>query len=239
MKRAVIIAILAVFGIAAQLGLAKIRPSATPMLAESVIASLGALRALAAEIVWFRADRLQEEGRYVELAQLASTLTFLEPHTPEVWSYSAWNLAYNISVMMPTFEDRWRWVKAAIELLRDNGIRLNPKDAQLYCELAWLFELKLGADIDDASEVYREKWREIASRAANDNDWQSLGMDSEYMSHIERRYAISDWTNPLSSAIYWADLGLKHAKGGTKKMLESIINQCFVRLSKNRKGEVL
>ena len=239
MKRAVIIAILAVFGIAAQLGLAKIRPSATPMLAESVIASLGALRALAAEIVWFRADRLQEEGRYVELAQLASTLTFLEPHTPEVWSYSAWNLAYNISVMMPTHEDRWRWVKAAIELLRDNGIKLNPKDAQLYCELAWLFELKLGADIDDASEVYREKWREIVARAAKDNDWQSLGMNPECMAYVERKYSISDWTNPLSSAIYWADLGLEHAKGGTKTMLESIINQCFVRLTRNRKGELL
>ena len=72
-----------------------------------VLAALGGVRSIAAEVVWFRADRLQEEGRYVELAQLAETLAFLEPHTPEVWSYAAWNLAYNVSAMMPTAADRF------------------------------------------------------------------------------------------------------------------------------------
>ena len=66
-------------------------------------------------------DRLQDEGRYVELAQLATVLTRMEPHTPEVWSHAAWNLAYNVSVMMPTPADRWRWVEAGIRLLRDCG----------------------------------------------------------------------------------------------------------------------
>ena len=70
------------------------RPDSAPALTEGALAALGGLRSIAAEVVWFRADRLQDEGRYVELAQLAHTLTFLEPHTPEVWSYAAWNLAY-------------------------------------------------------------------------------------------------------------------------------------------------
>ncbi|MBP5790824.1 MAG: hypothetical protein J6W80_01015 [Kiritimatiellae bacterium] len=235
MKKLLAISILAVAGVAGQFALCSVRPSAAPVFAESVIASLGSLRAIAAEIVWFRADRLQEEGRYVELAQLASTLTFLEPHTPEVWSYSAWNLAYNISVMMPTFEDRWRWVLSAIELLRDGGIRLNPRDPQLYCELAWLFELKLGADLDDASGLYREKWKEIVKDAKAKDDWLSLGMDPEKMRAIEKKYGMDDWTNPLLSAIYWADEGLKFAPDGNlKAFLGSIISQS--KTLYNRKG---
>ena len=100
---------------------------------------------MAAEVIWFRADRLQEEGRYVEMAQLASALAFMEPHTPEVWSYAAWNLAYNVSVMMPDAPERWRWVEAGIRLLRDDGLRLNPRDPVLYRELAWMFLAKVGS----------------------------------------------------------------------------------------------
>ena len=85
--------------------------------AELILAGLGGFRGLAAEVIWFRADRLWDEGRYGELAQLASWLTFLEPHTPEIWDYASWNLAYNVSVVMPTPADRWRWVKAGLCLL--------------------------------------------------------------------------------------------------------------------------
>lgn len=238
MKKTVPAAVFAAIGIGSQVFLSGINPSATPALAGSVIASLGSLRAIAAEIVWFRADRLQEEGKYVELAQLASTLTFLEPHVPEVWSHSAWNLAYNISVMMPTYEDRWRWVYAAVELLRDGGLGLNPHDAQLYGELAWLFELKMGADIDDASAVYRRKWREKTDAAAASGDWMSLGMDRTQMDAIERKYGLSDWGNPLLSAIYWAHAGLVHARGERQKaFLENIISQSLILYRKLETGD--
>jgi hypothetical protein len=37
---------------------------------------------------------------------------------------------------------------------------------ELYRELAWLFELKLGTNLDAASPVYRAKWRETVEDAA-------------------------------------------------------------------------
>ena len=117
--------------------------------ANLVIAGLGGFRGILSEIVWFRADRLQNEGRYAEMAQIANLLTTLEPHTPEVWAYAAWNLAYNISVMMPTREDRWRWVESAMKLLRDDGLRLNPRSPELHRELAWLFLSKVGGNLDE------------------------------------------------------------------------------------------
>ena len=199
---------------AGQFALHAHRPPSAPVLAEGALAALGGLRSIAAEVVWFRADRLQEEGRYVELAQLASALTLMEPHTPEVWSYAAWNLAYNVSVMMPTHEDRWRWVEAGIRLLRDEGLRLNPKSADLYRELAWLVELKIGASIDDASPLYREKWREIVEDVRARGAWDELKMDSRVMQAIERATGFDDWTDPQLSAIYWG------ARGGWRDVVE-------------------
>ena len=204
---------LAAVSVAAQIGLRRIRPAAAPVLAEGVLASVGGLRSIAAEVIWFRADRLQEEGRYVELAQLASTLTFLEPHTPEVWSYAAWNLAYNVSVMMPTPEDRWRWVYAGLRLLRDEGLALNPDSPELCRELAWLFELKLGANIDSAAATYRAEWRRIVEDVQRRGAWGELGMDLSYMREVERQTGFTEWTDPLLSAIYWA------MKGGNRDIV--------------------
>ena len=208
------VAALLAASVAGQFALRARRPASAPVLAEGALAALGGLRSIVAEVVWFRADRLQEEGRYVELAQLASALTLMEPHTPEVWSYAAWNLAYNVSVMMATHEDRWRWVEAGIRLLRDEGLRLNPKSSELCRELAWMFELKLGAHIDDASPLYRQKWREIVEDVRSRNAWQELGMDPRAMSAIEKATGFDDWTDPQLSAIYWA------ARGGCRDIIE-------------------
>ena len=129
MKKAILASlavILVLLSVCLQFALRAARPASAPAMTEGALAAFGGIRSIIAEVVWFRADRLQDEGRYVELAQLASTLSYLEPHTPEVWSYAAWNLAYNISIMMPTYEDRWRWVYAAICLVRDKGLVLTP-----------------------------------------------------------------------------------------------------------------
>ena len=47
-------------------------PVADSSQANLVIAGLGGFRGILSEIVWFRADRLQNEGRYAEMAQIAS-----------------------------------------------------------------------------------------------------------------------------------------------------------------------
>ena len=210
MRRVAILCLLAGLALVAaggQIVLHRYRAATAPALAEGVFALFGGLRSVAAEIVWFRADRLQDEGRYVELAQLAQTLAFLEPHTPEVWSYAAWNLAYNVSVMMPTDEDRWRWVLAAIRLLRDEGLAVNPASADLCRELAWMFELKIGADLDSAAPTYRAEWRKIVADVSARDAWDELGMDPAQMRRIEKVTGFTDWTDPQLSAIYWAIRG--------------------------------
>ena len=134
MKRAIVFVLLAVCAGGAwwcqrgggEATRATAKTAAPSPAAEMIVAGLGGFRGIVSEVVWFRADRLQNEGRYGELAQLATWLTYLEPHTPEVWAYTAWNLAFNVSVTMPTPADRWRWVSAGLRLLRDDGLSFNP-----------------------------------------------------------------------------------------------------------------
>ena len=202
-----LVILLSVLAVGGQVALNRMHPKSASVMASGVLAAMGGVRAIAAEVVWFRADRLQEEGRYVELAQLAETLAFLEPHTPEVWSYAAWNLAYNVSVMMPTAQDRWRWVQAAIRLLRDSGLRLNPGSPELCRELAWMFELKIGTDLDAAAGHYRAEWKRIVEDVRARKAWDELGMDPALMARIERATGFDDWTDPQLSAIYWATVG--------------------------------
>lgn len=242
MKRILLLvsaAVCALLAVVAQVALRGARPASAPAMTEGALAAFGGLRSIVAEVVWFRADRLQDEGRYVELAQLASTLSYLEPHTPEVWSYAAWNLAYNISIMMPTYEDRWRWVNAAITLLRDKGLAINPTESELYRELAWLFELKLGTNLDAASPVYRAKWRETVEDAARRGAWDELRMDRRVMDEVSKAYGMADVADPLYSAVYWAHIGRVVARSKEDvAFLNEIIRQSRAIYRRSHRGEL-
>ena len=204
--------------------------------ADLVIAGLGGFRGIISEVVWFRADRLQDEGRYSEMAQLANILTTLEPHTPEMWAYAAWNLAYNISVMMPTAEDRWRWVEAGLKLLRDDGLRLNPSSPELHRELAWLFLSKIGGTVDSASALYAKKW--AAEVDAVGGEWGRLKMEPSLVAYVDREYGRQDWRDAKASALYWAHHGLAQKPTGMARtelrqvlyqtlMMESLVDARF------------
>jgi hypothetical protein len=204
----------------------------SPM-ADFIVACLGGFRSLAAEIIWFRADRLQNEGRYAELAQLGAWLTFLEPHTPEIWAYVAWNLSYNISVMMPTSADRWRWVESGLNLLRDDGLRLNPLSPEICREIAWLFLLKIAGETDSAAPFYREEWKKTIEKAKSENKWESLKMSPEVMQEIEKEYKKLDWADPNASAIYWSYIGINEkCKKGVESNLRQIRFLAFMQLSR-------
>ena len=201
---------------------------------EMIVAGLGGFRGLIAEVIWFRADRLQDEGRYAELAQLATTLTMLEPHTPDVWAYAAWNLAYNVSVMMPDAPERWRWVEAGIRLLRDDGLRLNPGEPAIYRELAWMFLAKIGGTIDSASPYYAEEWAKKIKAAQNSGEWSALKLEPERMKTVDAEYGAMDWTSPLATALYWAHAGLARAvRHEDRRELRQIAWQALMLLSKD------
>ncbi|MCF7976014.1 MAG: hypothetical protein K9N55_19510 [Phycisphaerae bacterium] len=130
--------------------------NAPPSLAFATVA-MGAFRGLVVDILWMRADKLKDEGKFFDSKQLAEWISILQPRFATVWEFQAWNMAYNISVAIPASqpEQRWQWVRNGYELLRDKGIQYNPKALILYRELARIFQHKMGGISDDAHKYYK------------------------------------------------------------------------------------
>lgn len=127
--------------------------------------ALGAFRGIFVNFLWIRANDMKQDGRFFELIQLSEAITRLQPRFPRVWVFHAWNLAYNVSVSTQTREERWNWVEAGINLLRQRGIPANPNDLLLHKELAWIFLHKIQGVADDANRYYKmrmsEEWQTV------------------------------------------------------------------------------
>jgi hypothetical protein len=203
---------------------------APPLVLFTTVA-LGGFRGLAADLLWIRATDLQDEGRYFEVVQLSDWISKLEPQISEVWAFLAWNMAYNISVMFPAPEDRWRWVQHGLNLLRVDGLRYNPDDPHLYWELGWLYQHKIGGPWDDLGPFYRRQIAQEAEELLPGGQWAAAAADParraraaerwrmtpDLISEVDRRYGPFDWRVPETHAVYWAARGVRAAgvKGNT------------------------
>ena len=121
----------------------------------ALMSKTGTFRGLAIDMAFIRLEKLKEENRFYELMQLSDWLCKLAPRYPAVWSYSAWNMAYNISVAQFTPEARWMWVSNGIDNLRLYGLKYNPRSIRLYKELAYIFWHKIGDKLDDFHYQYK------------------------------------------------------------------------------------
>lgn len=121
----------------------------------ALLGKLGPLRALAIDWASLRAERLKEQGKTYEALQLHEAICALQPRFAKVWAYAAWNMAYNVSVMQYSPEARWQWVKNGITILRDKGIRYNPRSVTLHKELGWIYWHKIGDFTDDEHLNYK------------------------------------------------------------------------------------
>src|SRR5512143_1657185 len=79
-----------------------------PTLAFATV-GMGAFRGLVVDILWMRADKLKDEGQFFDALQLAKWITTLQPRFAAVWEFHAWNMAYNISVVILASQPDQRW----------------------------------------------------------------------------------------------------------------------------------
>ena len=116
---------------------------------------LGAFRGLAMQVLFLRAIRLKDAGRYFDAKQLSDFIGELNPKYPAVWVFNSWNMAYNIGGCLPSGPERWLWVNNGINLLRQDAIKYNPNATELYRNLAWCFFHKIGAWSDYMHWYYK------------------------------------------------------------------------------------
>ena len=119
--------------------------------------ALGAFRGIMLDLIWIRLEQLKQEGRYFEIVQLGDWACKLAPRFPDVWEFHAWNMAYNMSYEITYLPERWSWVYSGIRLLRDEGIPANPNEPKLYWALGWIFQQKVGEQLDDAHIEYKQR----------------------------------------------------------------------------------
>ncbi len=122
----------------------------------ALLTRTGTFRALAIDIAFIRLEQLKQENKFYELDKLSTLICKMAPRFASVWSYTAWNQAYNISVAQYAPEARWYWVRNGINLLRHEGIPYNDKTITLYRELAWIFWHKVGDFLDDQHWYYKK-----------------------------------------------------------------------------------
>ena len=231
----------------AALGLTRgaVLENAPPMLAFTTVA-LGGFRGLISNFLWMRANDLQQDDKFFEAAQLADWITKLEPTFASVWVFQGWNMAYNISVKFKEngpgdYTDRWHWVENGIELMRDGGLRYNPNSVDIYRELAWQFQHKMGANLDDGNVFYKREWASemrpffgengtnyanlISPQTAEDRTNATIlkekyKLDPEFIKTVDEKYGPLDWRLPEAHAIYWGAKGLDAAAKNPDKVKE-------------------
>lgn len=120
--------------------------------------AIGAIRPIVADYLWIKLAKMKERGQFYEASSLASWITKLQPRFPEVWAFHGHNMAYNISVLTNTPQERWAWVNQGIDLVRNQGLRYNPNDLGLNKELAFWFAHKLDGVSDDAHLHYKREF---------------------------------------------------------------------------------
>ncbi len=220
--------------------------SMPPAMAFTAVA-LGGFRGLISNALWIRLNDLQIDEKYFEMVQLSDWITKMQPHFVAVWVHQAWNLSYNISVKFPDPNDRWFWVNRGIELLRDEALKYNPNETLIYRELAWHFQHKMGANLDNAHMTYKREWaRQMTEVFGNQHtpNWEELinpqtdeakqrtkvlreryKMDPKVAREVDAKYGPLEWRLPETHAIYWASLGLKNSKPEQLITLRRVVYQ--------------
>lgn len=148
---------------------------APPEIAISTI-FLGGFRNIVINFLWLRMTDLQSNGKYYEMVQLADWILSVQPDNAQVAQFLGWNMAYNISVVHPDRDVRWRWIRHGTQTM-SRAIALNPDELDLYRELGWIYLHKIGDELDDhhlyfkyllAKELYTIYGNELAP------DWEAL-----------------------------------------------------------------
>lgn len=184
---------------------------------------LGGFKGVIADILWLRLTDLQSDHKLLELLELSELVTQLEPHIPEVWTFHAWNLSYNISLLATNQEDKWNWVTRGIELLRDKGLEINPNDPTIALELAWIFQHKIGTKGADKNGGYfRTEWVKEISPYLTENGAipqstsimaaeleECFKLDINTMLQIENTFGKIDWRSPYAYSLYWGWIAKK------------------------------
>lgn len=161
---------------------------------------LSGFRPLVVDLLWMRAEELARERRYYELLSLYNLITTVDPHFEPAWAYNSFNLAFSLSVLEDTPEQRWQWVREGL-LYAMKGVEKNPDSDQCAFAVAWIFYYSVPQDEYYIAQVHADRrlnpegkpimelarlWAERASRPAPHTIYADWMLESIYRTYGER-----------------------------------------------------
>lgn len=120
---------------------------------DAMLLLLGGFRAIAVDLIWVSAMNAQEDGKWHEIHLLMQLITRLQPHFAEAYIFNAWNQAFNISHETEDLEEKWGWVMAGYDFLRQ-GVRRNPHLYEIKFWAGWLLYTKVAENLDADQRIY-------------------------------------------------------------------------------------
>lgn len=115
---------------------------------------IGGFRALAADVLWLKADDFFHRGEWHRMYPIYRVITWLQPHFVENWCIGGWHLGYNLYYYArhdPELQQEF--LGEGISFLKE-GIVKNRKKFKIYETLAWLYRHKL-EDYDNAIKFFK------------------------------------------------------------------------------------
>jgi hypothetical protein len=125
-----------------------------------VLVGLGGTRGILTEVLWWRINDLQRQGRNAEVYPLTQLLTELDPTSPNVAVFNAGNCAYNIACTYDNVDDRWTWMKRGHKILAETLERY-PNDKNALREMMAFWQLKFHGNIDPYQDIFHQRVAEI------------------------------------------------------------------------------
>lgn len=125
---------------------------------------LGGMRAVAIDYLWIQYMKAEKARNYVEVNAILEILLRLQPNFAEIWQHLAWAKAYNIAAQQESEDERWLWVRSALED-SDQSIRRNPSSEKLLFHKGYMLFHRLPQE-QALVERYRAWTGRDASEAA-------------------------------------------------------------------------
>lgn len=163
-----------------------------------ITVALGPIRGLIADALWWHVAEMQEKSEYFEIIKITDWITAMQPKNPYVWTYHAWNLAYNIAYEFPTAETRWGWINKGIKLLRDEGLKYNPNSNFIKSELAFMLVDRVSGVSDNQDHYYVKKWSEEMGQYMQKGNRQEI---QSMLTYMQKNPDFEQEKNPLARKI--------------------------------------
>jgi hypothetical protein len=112
--------------------------------------------------LWVKSQEERQSKGHLNLINRYRQIAALQSDYPVVWTFLTWDVGWNVSVQWQSQEQRYHWVRLAIEFLNE-GARKNPHSVEILGQMGWIYAEKLGHSQE--APFFRKRIKEDEGRS--------------------------------------------------------------------------